>query len=502
MNLIPRPYQTNCLAAMENQIPGSYLIHVATGLGKTFIFTQYIKKFKNWKFLVLAHREELVFQLEKYIEEPIGYEKAKLFSDGERIISASIQTISKDTRLYKFPPDYFDVVIVDEAHVYASETFRKPLEYLKPKYMFGFTATPRRADGIRLDDLFEKIIFKMDIIAGIKNGFLSPLTCKRVEIDYDLRGIPKRMGDFAVKQLEEQVNISTHHQAIYEAYNRYHVRQTMIFCVTVKHAQDLCQYFKNQGVSADYIVGETKNRSEILSDFESGKIKVLTSVDVLTTGVDIPCIETLIMARPTFSQTLYIQMVGRGIRLYEGKKSCILIDCVNSEEDMGLCQASTLVGIDLSLLPKQFLDKIESADLLDIPEIVAKHLDTPYSWIRAHKDFKIMAKKIKLEFHRVNYTIHPDGSFICSLKGTSNYMEAQDALDWIQNYLVELRPNQVFIWDKNRVNNWSKNDPSTKAYNFCKALLKKSKWPEFNIRNLKSGEISGIIDRLYKRREN
>ena len=192
MKLELRDYQKECLQLIDNLQPGSYLIQMATGCGKTATFTNIKRK---GHVLVLAHREELVTQPVKYYDCPVGIEMANYKSHGEPVVIASVQSIVH--RLENFKPTEFDTIITDEAHHAAASTYRKVYEYFKPRLHLGFTATPNRGDNVRLDDIYQDIIFERDIKWAIKNKYLTDIYCMRVNIGYDISKVARRMGDFA-----------------------------------------------------------------------------------------------------------------------------------------------------------------------------------------------------------------------------------------------------------------------------------------------------------------
>ena len=172
-----RPYQQEAIDAIQAQPPGRYLVQMATGLGKTVTFASIPRQ---GRVLLLSHREELVSQPRKYYDCSFGIERAGEKSCGEEVVSASVQSLVR--RLDRFEPDAFDMVIVDEAHHAAAGTYRKILEHFKPRLTLGFTATPNRGDKVRLDDIFQRIIFSRDLRWGIKHGYLCDILCKREEI--------------------------------------------------------------------------------------------------------------------------------------------------------------------------------------------------------------------------------------------------------------------------------------------------------------------------------
>lgn len=185
--MILRDYQQECVDIIDHTESGSYLVAVATGLGKTVIFS-HIKR--RGKMLILSHREELVWQPKKYFDCSFGVEQSKIHSNGEDVISASVQSLVR--RLKNFSPDEFDIIVTDEAHHAVAETYRKIFDYFKPRLHVGFTATPNRADNIKLGAIYSKIIFQRDLKWGIKNGYLSDIRCMTVDIGYDLSDVHKQ----------------------------------------------------------------------------------------------------------------------------------------------------------------------------------------------------------------------------------------------------------------------------------------------------------------------
>ena len=227
-----RDYQKECIDTIMKKQPGRYLIQMATGLGKTVTFAN-IPRYG--RVLLLSHREELVNQPRKYYPCSFGVEQGRNRSNGEDIVSASVQSISR--RLDRFAPNDFDMIICDEAHHAAANTYRKIFNYFEPRLLLGFTATPNRADGVRLNDSFSEIIFQRDLKWGIKNRYLSDIFCRRVDIGYDLTEVSVRNGDYAPGELDEAMSDTS--DAIAEAYEKYAKGATLIFAVSVGHAEEI-----------------------------------------------------------------------------------------------------------------------------------------------------------------------------------------------------------------------------------------------------------------------
>ena len=297
-----RDYQRECIKTIEAQAPGSYLCQMATGLGKTVTFANIPRQGRN---LILSHREELVRQPMKYYDCSYGVERAGEHSHGEEVVSASVQTLVR--RLEQFSPDAFDTIIVDEAHHAAANTYRKILDYFKPRLTLGFTATPNRGDKVRLDTVFSDIIFARDLRFGIQNGYLCDIYCMRVDIGYDLSAVHTRAGDYAPGELDEAMEGTA--DAIAEAYGKYAKGATLIFAVSVHHANEIAAKIPGAVV----VTGETKDRAAIIERFTAGEIPCIVNCMVFTEGTDIPRVETVIIARPTQSDSLYMaEGLGEG----------------------------------------------------------------------------------------------------------------------------------------------------------------------------------------------
>lgn len=399
-----RTYQTECIDTIEAQPPGAYLAQMATGLGKTVTFANLPRH--GGRMLILSHREELVEQPRKYFDCSYGIERAQQHSHGEEVVSASIQTLVR--RLDQFDPEDFRLIICDEAHHAAASTYRKIFDHFRPEKLIGFTATPNRGDKVRLDTVFSKIIFQRDLRWGVQNGYLCNIHCRRVDIGFDLSAVHTRRGDYAPGELDEAMDGTA--DAIAEAYRSMAVGATLIFAVSVHQAEEIAKRIKGAVV----VTGETKDRASIIQAFTAGEIPCIVNCMVFTEGTDIPRVETVIIARPTQSETLYAQMVGRGLRLYPGKQQLELIDCVGITGKTSLCTAPSLLGIDMANVPKRKETDIEG-DLFELPEKIAAASDSPESWVKNIHLVDLWAQEQKYQTHDVNWFKMPDGSLVCSL---------------------------------------------------------------------------------------
>ena len=500
MRLELRDYQKECIDIIDNLKPGSYLIQMATGCGKTATFTNIKRK---GRVLVLAHREELVTQPIKYYDCPVGIEMANHKSNNEPVVIASVMSLIH--RLQKFKPDDFDTIITDEAHHAAAKSYKKVYEYFKPRLHLGFTATPNRGDNVRLDDVFEDIIFERDLKWAIKNKYLTDIECLRVNIGYDISKVARRMGDFAPGELEEVMNTEILNQAIAEAYKKYAKGQTLIFATSVKHAEDIAK----QIPGAVAVTADTKNREELIRKFTNREIPVLVNCMIFTEGTDMPLVETVMIARPTSNNALYTQMVGRGLRLYPGKEKLVLIDLVGTTGKANLCTAPSLLGIDLNAVPANKQDEIQG-DLFDLPDIIVKNADCPSSWIRNVEIVNLWAKEQSYNTHGVNYFKMPNGNMVVSLPRRRIVIPAQDelgkttiggkkmsmqkAFDEVYTFLKENCPDQEYIWNVEMMKKWGKVPASEKQITMINRFMK-----DFNTENLTKMQATQILNRLFYR---
>ena len=450
-----RPYQEEALASIPEQ--GAFLICLFTGAGKTVIMSKIPRR---GRMLILSHRDELVHQPEKYFDCSFGVEQGKEVSHGEEVISASVQSLVR--RLDKFSPDDFDILIIDECHHAVSPTYQKIIEYFKPRLHLGFTATPNRFDKIGLENVYQDIIFERNIKWGIENHHLSDIYCLRVKIEIDLQEIALNLGDYSAESLGRAMNSEKINDAIVEAYCKYAKPPVLIFCSSVAHAEALAGL-----ISGAVAVKGGEDRREIVQAFSEGKIPCITNCMVFTEGTDLPNIQTIIIARPTRSCSLYCQMVGRGTRLYPGKEKLILIDCVGSGDNVDLCTAPSLIGLSLDNVPKSKAEEIQG-NLFDLPRIIEEFEDCPEAWIQNVEYVDLWEKKNDYNLHEVNYFRLPDGRLLLSepkiiipaedslgrIKWNGELKSAQRVFDEVYKELRENHSDKRALWDLSLISKW------------------------------------------------
>lgn len=495
----PRPYQQECLDIIQEKGPGRYLCKLATGLGKTAIFTHVPR---NGRMLILSHREELVHQPLQWYEGTgirTGVERAGEHAlPSDEVVSASVQTMVR--RYKKYTPEHFDTIIVDECQHSPSKTYREILDYFQPRMLLGFTATPNRSDRVRLNDIFSEIIFDRDLLWGIKNGWLSDIECKRVNIGYDLRGIHIRQGDYAPGELAEAMEGTA--DAIAQAYRTLARGATLIFAVNVHQCEEIAKRIPGAAV----VTGSTKNRSDIIERFTAGEIPCIVNCMVFSEGTDIPRVETVIIARPTQSDTLYTQMVGRGLRLYPGKERLLLVDCVGVTGKASLCTAPSLLGISLDNIPERRLKEVEGL-LFELPAKVEAAADCPQSWVRNVETVDLWAKGQKYNLHNINWFRMPDGALVCSLKdGKRIAIPPADELGMVQGKPMQVWLDEAFmrldtgyedqryIWDLDKAKGWGRKPATDKQVQLIERLCKRRRFdvPE----RMTKLQASQVLNRL------
>lgn len=340
------------------------LLVLPTAAGKTIISAEImarVYKGSGAKSLFIAHREELLTQTMDKVRlvspmTRVGLVQQKTNELGREITVASIQTIGhkSGTKLKKLiESGPFRAVIVDEAHHAVGAQYMKVIAALREAYpdmlLMGMTATPGRADGIALDRVFDVVAYEKNTFEMIRDGWLVPPHGFRVDINIDLDKVDMGDGDYVVTQLSKLMNTPYVNRAVVDAWRSYgHDRKCIVFACDVAHAHALAQEFNDAGHPAAAVDGKMKkkDRHEVLDRFREGSIKLLVNCNVLTEGYDDPSAEGVVFARPTQSQGLYIQALGRGLRLHPSKTECLVIDCVGNSAKHRPVQLASLAGFD------------------------------------------------------------------------------------------------------------------------------------------------------------
>ena len=257
------------------------------------------------------------------------------------VVCGSVQSVAP--HLDSFHEDAFDYLIVNEAHHASADTYQKILSYFKPSFTLGLTATPERTDDNKVIlDIFKNTDHKLDIKTAVEIGELVPVRCIRIHINIDLTKVRFNSIQYNIWDLESKIYVPEHNQLIVDTWLRYVLnKRTVVFCASVKHAQQIAHSFQETHISAVAVSGDMKQseRKEFQDKFIHSEIQVLCACDLLNEGWDCPEIEVLFMARPTLSKMLYTQQLGRGMRLFEGKESLMVFDFVDNASQYNMPQS-------------------------------------------------------------------------------------------------------------------------------------------------------------------
>lgn len=381
-----RPYQLECIDTCVRELKAGNKRHlavsIATGGGKTFVFTKLIPQLASIPngsgkgILILVHRKELAEQAIRSMracrelhDYPIFLEMANsklkedhLASLGGKpfVVVASVPTVARsEERLNNLDPELFQTVIVDECHHAVSRSYLKVLDHFgclgddnTGAFLLGFSATLERHDGKPLDAVFDEIVYEKSMIDLIDEGYLVDCDWRSVQAGFNLKEVAIGWdGDYALDSLARHVDTPEINQLALRTYKYFlenrsgGLKSTLVFCCNVQHMINLRELFRMNGISAEYVAGTTnaRDRSELVKRFKQGEIQVLMNCGVFTEGTDLPNIDSILLLRPTRSKPLLTQMVGRGLRLDDDKDRCLIVDFVEGS-GIGITLSGDLGG--------------------------------------------------------------------------------------------------------------------------------------------------------------
>ncbi|WP_026691891.1 DEAD/DEAH box helicase family protein [Peribacillus kribbensis] len=335
----PRFAQLEALEQLNSTLEEDYkkaLVIMATGLGKTYLAGFFAKKFK--RVLFIAHREEILYQARKSFrrimpEKKYGIYNGSLKEADADIIFASIYTLGMQRHINRFAPDHFDLIIVDEFHHAAADTYRRALNYFKPKFLLGITATPDRNDNKDVYAICDgNVAYRLDFLEAIERKWLSPFKYFGVYDDTDYSQITWLGNRYDEQELLQVQLRDEMADKILNAWNENRQTRTIGFCSSIRQANFLSSYFNKQGYKTVSLHSKQLGvgRKEAIDKLSKGEIDLIFTVDLFNEGVDIPTVDTLLFVRPTESLTVFTQQIGRGLRLAEGKEYCIIIDLIGN----------------------------------------------------------------------------------------------------------------------------------------------------------------------------
>ena len=329
-----RPYQQEAKDAIfvewDKKGNRKTLIVLPTGTGKTIVFSGVVEDCvrRGERVLILAHRGELLDQAADKLKKTTGLisavEKAEQSCIGSwyRVVVGSVQTLMREKRLAGFSEDYFDDIIIDEAHHAISDSYTRVLEHFPSAKVLGVTATPDRGDMKNLGQVFDSLAYEYTLPKAIKEGYLSPIKAVTIPLKLDLSGVAMQSGDFKASDIDTALDPYLY-QIADEMLNYCKDRKTVVFLPLIKTSQKFRDILNEKGFKAAEVNGESDDR--------------------VTEGWDCPSVDCVIVLRPTKVRSLYCQMVGRGTRLCEGKENLLLLDFLWHTERHELCRPAHLI---------------------------------------------------------------------------------------------------------------------------------------------------------------
>ena len=475
----PRGVQIEALYALNQTRDEGYnkaLIVAATGIGKTHLSAFDSQEYN--KILFLAHREELIKQAAKTFKnihktKSQGFFYNRYKDTDADITFALVQTLGKKQYLNEkyFKKDYFDYIIIDEFHHAVSNNYLNVINYFKPKFMLGLTATPERLDSKDIFALCDyNNVYEIRLKEAINKGFLSPFRYYGIydgTIDYEK--ISLRNGKYDEEDLEQKLMINKRADLVLKHYLKYSPNSTIGFCSSRTHAEFMAEYFNIHNIPSAAVYsgnqGEyTQERSKAITQLKKGELKVLFTVDMFNEGVDIPTIDTVLFLRPTQSPTIFLQQLGRGLRKSENKTHLTVLDFI------GNYKKANLVPFLLSDTPFNAKTLINESVLnFEYPEDCI--IDFDFQLVDL---FKIQAKqemnvkdKIVLEFNSVKESLKKRPSrvelFLKMDDSIYNAMKSKPKLNLFRDYITFLSDNHELNREETLLQN-------TKAHEFLKTL--------------------------------
>lgn len=436
-----RDYQEECINIIKNE-EANHLIVIATGGGKTVIFTHLaVECSKNGeRILIVVPQEELLQQTKDTLLKidsnlDVGIVKAEKDDVHSQIVIATRQSLthSKSTRIERMN-EYgkFKYVIIDEVH----QANRQSLlisSKIPDANILGFTATPFNMD---LNKIFKNgISFERNTLDMIEEGYLVEPRAYRVKTDTDISKVKAVNGEFSQGELETTINNSGRNLGILKAYKKIAKKRksTIVFCAGVQHAIDIAKIFKDDGIKAEYLSGDTspEDRKRIIEDFKKGKIKVLTNCQVLTTGFDAPNTDCIIFASPTRSKTKYVQCLGRGLRLSKGKLDCLVLDFIDEMGNHTVIDINDIFNITIN----------DGENISEAKERNEEEEELERKRKR-ERELKIQEEMLQLEIQRIELLKRKEDSHKNAINGA--------LLDWYEEdfgYVLKLntRMNLVIV---------------------------------------------------------
>ncbi|NCC50209.1 MAG: DEAD/DEAH box helicase [Spartobacteria bacterium] len=407
-----RPYQEHAKNAIlrEWRSFDKTLLVLPTGCGKTIVFSHLAQDLvrDGGQVLILAHRDELIRQAADKLQAATGLQAAvekaaeEAHEAMEMVTVGSVQTMQSAKRLGRFSQRHFTHIVVDEAHHALSDSYQRIFDYFDAKVL-GVTATPDRGDKQNLGKFFESLAYEYTLPEAIRDGFLSPIRAMTIPLQIDMSGVRMQSGDFRSGDVDEA--LAPYFDRIAdEMVEHCRGRKTLCFLPLVKTSQSFAELLRSKGLRSGEVNGTSKDRKEVLADFNAGAYDVLCNAMLLTEGFDEPSIDCVVNLRPTKIRSLYCQMIGRGTRLSPGKENLLLLDFLWQSEKHELCRPAHLVA-DSEELARVMVAKAES-DPGGTMELSDDEVNAAHAELVAERE-AALAKKLEEMRHKKRKLVDP-----------------------------------------------------------------------------------------------
>ena len=346
----PRGAQIEALCALENtraEGAGRALVQAATGVGKTYLAAFDSKDYE--RVLFVAHREEILKQAAQSFKNVRNSDDYGFF-DGESkctdksMIFASVATLGRSEYLNNkyFASDYFNYIVIDEFHHAVNDQYQRIVNYFKPQFLLGLTATPERMDGRNIYEICDyNVPYEISLKEAINKGMLVPFHYYGIFDDTDYSKLHIVRGRYDEKELNETYIGNVHrYELIYKYYCKYGSRQALGFCCSKEHAREMAKEFSSRGIPSVAVFSDasgeyTEKRNVAIQKLKNGEIRVIFSVDMFNEGVDITSVDMVMFLRPTESPIVFLQQLGRGLRKCRGKEFLNVLDFIGNYEKAG-----------------------------------------------------------------------------------------------------------------------------------------------------------------------
>ncbi len=379
VGLKPREYQQRAvesvITAWERETK-RVLVLMPTGTGKSLVISEIgkiITRMPENRLMILTHREVLAHQLESMLgvkdQDLIGIERGRQTAHDSlaRTILASMQTMGRDNRLERYPPEQITHIIIDEAHHSLSKSYLKILDHFEKAYVLGVTATADRGDKRNLGEVFDEVVYEYTLRESIEDGWNCPIVAHTIPLDIDISEVGVRAGDFRDNELGEVIEPYLEEVAD-KLVSVGKDRKMIIFLPLISTSKLMNTIMRDKGFNSIHIDGNMINRHFFIDLFREDKYSVVCNSMLLIEGFDDPRTDCIVVLRPTKSRSLYAQMIGRGTRISEGKDFLLVPDFLWHSDRHDLCHPFSLLSRD-ELLEKKMLEaqyKVGRANIFEI----------------------------------------------------------------------------------------------------------------------------------------